>query len=81
MLFILCDLLHSVDAIPEKSLSVLFLGGISKHISQAHISEERIQLFLEISQVHQHQPQLSCLLVSQTWIDWGGIVKLSGLFG
>lgn len=68
MLFILSDLLHGVDAIPEESFSVFFLGGICEHISQAHISEERIQLFLEVSQVKQNQPQLGRLLMSKAWI-------------
>jgi hypothetical protein len=69
MLFILCDFLHGIDAIPEKCFSVIFLGGISEHISQAHISEERIQLFLEVSQVHQDQPQLCRLLMSQARVN------------
>ena len=68
MLFILCDFLHGVDAIPEKCFCVIFLGGVSEHISQAHISEERIQLFLEVSQVKQDQPQLGRLLMSKAWI-------------
>ena len=68
MLVILCNLLHGVNAVSEQSFCVFFLGGVCEHISQAHASEKRDQLFLEVCQVHQNQPQLGCLLMSQAWI-------------
>ena len=69
MLFILGNFLHGVNAIPEKCFSVLFFSGARENISQAHVSEKTVQLFFEVSQVHQNQSQLGSLLMCQSRIN------------
>jgi hypothetical protein len=54
MLFILGNFLHDVNTIPEKSFGVFFFSGARENISQAHVSEKKVQLFFEVSQVHQN---------------------------
>lgn len=63
MLVILGNFLHDINAVSEEGLGVFFLGGVSEYISQTHASEKRYQLFLEVSQIHQNQPQLARLFM------------------